>query len=516
MISYLLTSVLSAGLLLCSTVSAVPSYDIVIRGGKIVDGCGNPWYYGDVAVEGDRIAAIGDLGSAAGKLVIDASGMVVAPGFIDIHGGVSFDDPLSESKIRQGVTTVIGGAGDPDSTPVAKSFAAYLRTGNSINYGRYCSPPLGRVMGEAVRRPTPEELERIKLEVSRAMADGAIGITFALRYSPESFLTTEDVIAITRVVKQAGGYYNTHMRSESDSLLESIEEVITINKEVGISTNIGHLKVIGPYNWGKSRRAVQLIEQARRSGLQVTADMYPYEWSGTVLDVITPHWAKVGGKLLQHWADPGYRPRIASDIDRLVRRRGGPGAILIASFPAEPALEGKTLYQAAKLRGVTVPEQVMDMVKKGGASCHYHVMNPIDIEHIMVQRWVAIGSDAGVIPPGEGGHSHPRAYGTFPRILDYYVRQRGLLSLEDAIRKMTSLPAQIAGIKDRGRIVPGLRADLVVFDPAAVRDNSTYAHPDRFPDGISWVIVNGTVVLADGRHTGAKPGRPIYGPGKGG
>jgi N-acyl-D-aspartate/D-glutamate deacylase len=419
------------------------------------------------------------------------------------------------SKIRQGVTTVIGGAGESDLTPVERSFAEYLKRGNSVNFGRYCSPPVGRVLAGANRRPTRSELEIITNEVARAMADGALGITFGLRYTPESFLTSADVIFITRAVKAAGGYYNTHMRSESDELIEAIEEVLAINEVVGIATNIGHLKAIGPSNWGKSFRATELIRAARERGLQVTADQYPYEWSGTGLDVITPHWAKEGGRkeFLERWGDRELKDRIATDIDALVRRRGGPGEIVISHFSKEADLEGKTLKEAAELRDLTVAELVMHLYERGGAGCHYHVMSRLDIDHIMTQPWVAVGSDAGVVPLGSGGRSHPRAFGTFPRILDYYVAERSLLTLEDAVRKMTGLPAQITGIRDRGMIREGCWADIVLFDPDGVKDRSTFDDPENYPEGIPWVIVNGVVVLAEGRHTGALPGRPIYGPG---
>ncbi len=489
--------------------------DILITNGKIVDGCGNPWYYGDIGVKDGYIVNIGDLRAAEYDLIIDASGKIVSPGFIDMHSGISSADPLSESKIRQGVTTVVGGAGEPDVSPVGRSFTNYLETGNSLNYGRYCSPPLGRIIGKAKRRPTPAELDQVSEAIRKAMEDGALGITFGLRYFPQSLLTTEDVIAITRVVKDAGGYYNTHMRSESDNLLESVEEVIEINKAAGIPTHIGHLKAIGPYNWGKSYRTVQMIEDARASGLQITADMYPYEWSGTGLDVIIPHWAKEGDDtLLGKWQQPELKARIAEDIVELVGRRGGADAIVISSFSAEPELQGKTLQQAAELKGFSVAEQVMYMVQNGRAVCHYHVMSPLDVEHIMSSPWVAIGSDAGAVPPGIGSIKHPRSYGTFPRILDYYVKETQLLSLEDAVRKMTSLPAQILGIRNRGRILEGHKADLVVLDLSQLRDNSTFEHPDRSPDGIEWVVVNGVVVLDHEKHTGEKPGELICGAGR--
>ena len=534
--------ILVAGLL--STLAlAVPAaqraadYDLVIRGGRVLDGMGNPWVLADVAIADGRFVKVGRV-TGTGKQELDARGRYVSPGWIDMmdqSGAVLPRNGLAENKLRMGVTTAIGGEG---GTPVgadrvAEYFAGLEKTGISINFGSYFSETQARtaVIGNVARPPTGEELVKMQAILATAMEAGAMGMTTALIYPPSSFASTNELVDMAKVAARYGGTYATHMRDEGQDLIAAINEAIEIGERGGLPVEIFHLKAAWQPGWGTlMKQAGQTIEAARARGVDVAADMYAYMAGGTGLEATIPTWAQEGGRaaLLKRLADPDVRARLKREIvtglpgwSNLVEAAGGWDRIVLANArnDANEKFAGQTLAAIAKAWGKDPADAAFDLVAQGNGRVMaiYHMMTEPDVETALRFPWTSIGSDAGAAATDGGqdptGLTHPRAYGNFVRVITRYVRERGVISLTEAIRKMTSWPATRMRLEGRGAIREGLWADVVIFDYDRLQDRATYEDPRLPPDGIDYVLVNGQVVIDKGRHTGARPGRVLYGPG---
>jgi N-acyl-D-amino-acid deacylase len=531
-------------------------YDVLIRNGRIIDGTGSPWYAGDVGIRGGRIAAIGTLGGAA-RRTVDAAGMVVAPGFIDMLGQSEMSilvDPRLPSKIFQGITTEITGEGSsagplndsivaadrdgyahygitPDWRTLGGYFARLEKQGIGINLASYVGATQVRrmVLGDGDRTPTAAELERMKALVRDAMREGAVGVSTSLQYPPAPYAGTDELVALAAEAARLGGVYATHMRSEGDRIDAALDETFRIGREAGIPVEIWHVKVAGKRNWGRMTKVVARIDSARQAGIDVAADTYAYPAWFNSMSAFVPPWAHDGGtaKLLERLRDPAMRRRIRREMltpsgtwDNEWQEIPGPSAVIIGVVQ-NPALEqymGKTLAQVAALRHTDAIETLLDLLveDEGYTSVAVFGMSEPDVALALEQPWVSIDNDSqGTSPDGLLGkeHPHPRAYGTFPRILRKYVREQPRLTLEDAIRKFSSLPAQRMRLGERGVLKVGMWADVVVFDPDSVRDRATFASPNQLSVGMRWVLVNGIPVIADGEATGALPGQVIRGPG---
>jgi N-acyl-D-aspartate/D-glutamate deacylase len=522
--------------------------DVLIRSGSVIDGTGAPPRRADVAIAGDRIEAVEPLPRAEATRVIDAAGQVVTPGFVDMHSHADFvlpGLPTADSKVHQGFTLeVVGNCGASpapltaarrqdviDATGLAvpplrwdwTTFRSYLeglsREGLSVNVAPLVGHGTIRVvaMGASDARPTPEQLRDMQAEVGRAMAEGALGLSTGLIYAPGLFADTDEIVALARVAAEAGGLYASHIRGESDTLLTSIAEAIEVGRRAGLPVQISHLKAAGQANWPKMTQAIELIEAARAGGLDVTADMYPYPAGSTGLTALLPPWVHVGGRqpLLARLADPADRARIRAELDGAgLARDAGWDGIVISGCPARRAYEGRTIAHIAAERGEPASEAVIEILlqSRGDADMVLFMMSEDNVARGLARPWVMIGSDGegrATHGPYSAGKPHPRNYGTCPRFLGHYVRDQRLVPLEEAVRRMTSLPAGKLGLGDRGRLAPGARADVVVFDPATIADTATFADPHRYPRGIAWVLVNGRPVIAAGEHTGARPGRVL-------
>ena len=536
---------------------AAEPFDVVIVGGHIIDGTGSPWYSGDVGIRDGRIAAIGRLEGAGRKRTIDAAGRVVAPGFIDMLGQSELTmlvDPRLPSKITQGITTEITGEGDsvapvneamlkadageyahlritPDWRTLREYFGRLERQGMGINLASYVGATSVRrmVLGDADVQPTAAQLDQMRGLVREAMEDGAIGVSSALQYAPAPYARTEELIALAGEAGKFGGIYATHMRSEGDAVLEAIDEAVRIGREGHLPVEIWHLKAAGQRNWGRMPQLVARIEAARAQGVDVSANTYAYTAWFNSFSAFIPPWAHDGGdgKLVARLKDPAARARIRADMlnpkgdwDNEWQEIPGPEAIQIAVVqnPELKSLQGKRLSEVAALWKEDAIDALCDLLIKDGAFTEVAVfgMDEPDVALALKQPWVSVDNDSqGTSPEGLLGeeHPHPRAYGTFPRILRKYVREEHLLTLEDAIRKFTALPAQRMRLTDRGVLKAGMAADVVVFDPAAVRDLATFERPNQLSVGMEYVLVNGVAVIAQGKMTGALPGKVLRGPG---
>jgi len=521
---------LAAALALAATCSAA-QYDLVIRNARIVDGTGSPWYRGDVAVKGDTIAAIAPAIQANAARVIDAQGRVLAPGFIDVHThairGI-FERPTADNYIRQGVTTVFegldGGLGMPKGT--VKPFLDRLEaTPRSINAGAFLGQGSVReaVVGLANRKATPEEIERMKQLVAQGMRDGAWGLSTGLFYVPGNFTPLEEVVELQKVVAPYRGVHMSHMRDEANGVVDSVKETIAIGELGGVPTHVSHHKTMGKAAWGRSVETLRLIDEARARGIDVTLDQYPYAASSTTIQAaLLPQWAMEGGikDASERVKDPAMRAKIRAETANLIateRGGGDPRNVQIVQCTWDESLNGKNLAQITQQRGQeptleNAAETVMWMIEKGGCRGVYHAIGEEDIDRIMRHPATMIASD-GEVATGRGV-IHPRSYGTFARVLGVYVHDRHVITLEDAVRKMSSLPAQRVGLVDRGVLRPGLKADLVIFDPDKARDVATYENPHQYAVGYQAVVVNGQVVYENGAMTSARPGAVLYGPGK--
>ncbi len=526
----------TAGLLLLFTLglSATPAagqtgdpFDLLIRGGRVVDGTGNPWVRADVAVRGDRIARIGHLPDATAARIVDAEGLVVAPGFVDPHThavrGI-FDVPTADNYLLQGVTTLTEGNDGSSPWPIGEHLEQMAELGISPNWGVFAGQGTIRreVMGSDDRAPTRDELDRMRTLVADAMQEGAFGLSTGLFYVPGSFTSTEEVIALSAVAAAHGGIYISHMRDEALRLLDSVRETIRIGEEAGIPVQMTHHKAISRDMWGRSTDSLALVDAARARGVDITIDQYPYTASQTGITAVVPQWAQAGGtqELIVRLQDPETRRRIRGEIVyRIEHDRGGgdPANIVIGLCEWDRSLEGRSLADILAGRGIEVTvaaaaDLVMEIVERGGARAIYHAMDEGDVERIMQHPATAIGSDGGVSVFG-ASVPHPREYGTFARVLGRYVRERGVLTLEEAVRKMSGATAGRLGLQDRGLLREGFFADIAVFDPARVIDRATFADPHQYAAGVEYVLVNGVLAVDGGAHTGARPGRVLYGPG---
>lgn len=531
-----------------------PEFDIVIRHGRIVDGSGNPWYRADLGIRDKRIVAIGDLSHAVARRIIDAGDHIVAPGFIETMGWQSYiliEDPVSvESKLQQGCTTMLVGEGqseapqsdatakqlearDPGAKVTWRNFTEYFQLLNQRGIGMNVIHDVGAaqvreiVMGDTDRDPTPEELEKMKALVAEAMQQGAVGLSSALIYPPGSYAKTPELVALARVASEYGGTYFTHMRSESGDLLAAIDEAVSIGEQARIPVHIYHLKAAGAENWHLLDAALKRIQAARDRGIDVTANAYPYIYNGLNLGSFIPPDAYAEGRegLIQSLANPETRQKLEAEIktrtdwENWYLHAGGDWNNVLITMDGGWAMKvpqginssdgGLTLHQAAVLAKKDDWTEFFDLVQEGDPEVAVRSMNEEQKDAIYREPWVSISSDAPPADPARDAHVHPRAFGTFPRIYAEYVREEHVLTLEDAVRKMTSLPADMLGLYDRGRIAPGMAADIVIFDPDKIQDTATYAKPAVYPKGIDLVLVNGTVAVDHGTSTGELAGEVL-------
>jgi N-acyl-D-amino-acid deacylase len=514
-----------AGLLSTAHLSAQqPEFDLVIKGGTVIDGTGAPRYRADVAIRADRVALISrdPIDARRAARVVDAAGRIVAPGFIDMHAHL---DPLpelpgAESAVRQGVTTALGGPDGGAPLPLGAYMDARTQQRIGINVGYLVGHNTirQRVMGVVNRAPTAEELQRMKAFVAQGMGEGAFGISTGLRYLPGNFAKTDEVIELSRVAADSGGIYTSHLREEGLGLFEGVGEAITIGREARIPIVLTHHKAVGTKMWGQSVRTLAMVDSARRAGIDVMMDVYPYTATSTGLGVLIPTWAFDGGdtSFTRRLADPALRDSIKRGIVFNINNDRGGGDIARIQFSSvrwQPELNGRTLADWARQRGLPpTPENGAELViegqQKGGGSMIYHVLDEADVQRIMKHPQAMIGSDGRLSRPGETS-PHPRAYGTFPRVLGRYSRDLHLFPLETAIYKMTGQSAARLRLVDRGTLRAGNFADVVVFDPATVADKSTFEQPHQYPVGIDYVFVNGIAAVEQGKFTDARSGRVL-------
>ena len=506
-----------------------PAYDLLLRNARIVDGTRSPWYRGDVAVRGDAIVRIAPAITEPATRVIDVGGQVVAPGFIDIHTHARrgiFQVPTAENYVRQGVTTLMEGPDGDSPVPLAPFLAEVAALRTSVNFGSFVGQGSirRRVIGDVDRRATAGELDTMRALVREGMEDGAFGLSTGLFYVPGRFTPTAEVVELAKIAGRMGGIHVSHIRDEANGVLDSVGETIAIGEQGGLPTQVTHHKVIGLKNWGKSVDTLKLIDAARARGVDVTLDQYPYTASATsVQSALFPAWALDGGReqLLARLKNPSTRAEIRAEAVTLIRNeRGGgdPKNVQLARCDWDPSLAGKNLAEVTRGRRLeptieNAAETAIWIIEQGGCQGIYHAMSEEDLQRILRHAATMIGSD-GEIPVFGQASPHPRSYGTFARVLGVYVREKQVITLEDAVRKMSSYPAQRLGLVDRGVIRVGLKADLVVFDPSKVRDLATFEQPHQYAEGVSTVVVNGQTVFENGAMTAARPGRILYGPSK--
>jgi N-acyl-D-aspartate/D-glutamate deacylase len=519
-------------------------YDIVIRGGSVLDGTGAPAQVTDVGIRGDMIARVGDLSAASATREIDATGLVVSPGFIDMHSHSDrtlLVDGRALSKVKQGVTTeLVGESGsaapvfeasrgdDTDWTTFAEYFARLERQGTSVNVLSTVGSGALRagVVGLNDVPATPAQLEEMKQHVEQAMLDGAFGLSSGLIYVPNKYASTEELIELAKVAAHHGGFYTSHMRDEADELVAGVEEAVRIGREAGLPVHILHFKFSGTrsrvhHDVSPFRTAVAVVERARAEGLDVYADVYPYVASSSTLNLRLPEWTQEGGgsALAERLRDPEVRPGIRQEVaDHLAKGipAGTPETVLLSRTRYEPhqQYQGMTIAQIADAMGVEGADAILELVEKseGGAGAIYFGIREDDLEYALSLPWTSIGSDGSALAP-EGelarSHPHPRSYGTFPRVIARYVRERGVLTLAEAVHKMTGLSASQLGLADRGTLARGMKADVAVFSAETIRDLATFEEPHQLSEGVEYLLVNGELVLYQGAHTGALPGRVI-------
>ncbi len=514
-------------LLLINCQNSIP-YDLIIKNGLVYDGTQNPPQTQDIAIKADKIVGLGDFSEADALQILDATGAVVAPGFIDTHTHLDPLDNLlalsnSESQLRQGVTTSIGGP-DGRGVPLQYGFAAFLDTLSQVGVGINMGFMAGhnkirkKIMQLENRAPTEKELDRMIAMADQAMDEGAFGLSTGLKYLPGNFAKIDEVIALSRVVANKGGVYSTHLRDEGIAIMPAIEETIEIGKKANIPIILTHHKVIGKPMWGKSDITLARVDKARNNGVNILLDQYPYAASHTGLSVLIPAWARAGGqeKFIERLSNPESYAKIKAEIIfNILNDRGGEdlNRIQFARVKWQPNLEGKTLKDWIVMEGKkpTIEngaEYVIKGQRNGGASCIYHAMEEKDVEKIMQHPLTMIASDGRLSSPGIG-HPHPRAYGTFPRVLGKYVREKKLLSLQEAIYKMTLFPAKTYEIENRGQLKKGLKADLVIFDPNTIIDKATFIQPHQYPVGISHVLVNGKWSIKNGEFLNKMNGKVL-------
>jgi N-acyl-D-amino-acid deacylase len=531
--------------------------DLLFAGGRVVDGTGAPWFRGDVCVVGDRIAAVGHLEGTPARRTIDASSLVIAPGFIDMLGQSEYNvlvDNRAASKVTQGITTEITGEGSsiaplnarmidqgkeiwarygvtPDWTTLTGYWKTFERARPAINIGTFVGAGGVRdlVIGEEDRPATPAELEKMEAAVAQAMEEGAFGLSTSLQYVPDRFASTEEIIALARVAARYGGSYISHQRSESDRIDESLDEFFRVVREARLPGQIYHLKTAYKENWGRMPSVLRRLHQARAEGLDVSADTYPYTAAQNGLSANLPLWVREGGrdKMVARLEDPEVRARVKADIlkddgsweDQYVGSGGAKGVLVVSVVnTALKKYEGKTLEEIAREEGKDPLDALMDLViaDHGNTSNVIFIMREDDVQAVLEDPLVSMCTDSSAVATDgiySQEKSHPRAWGSATRILGKYVREEKLVSLEEAVRKMTSLPANRMGLAHRGIVRQGMFADLVAFDPDTVRDRATYQNPLQYSEGVPYVAVNGELVVDEGKITDARPGRPLYGPG---
>jgi len=494
-------------------------FDLLVRGGTVVDGTGRPAFRADVGIRDGRIVGVGELPAAAARETIDATGLVVAPGFIDVHTHADdvADSPRAENFVRMGVTTIVAGNCGSSALDIGAALTRIKEVGVSVNVATLVGHNTVReaVMGTERRAPNAAELTKMRGLVWKAMADGAVGLSTGLQYVPGTYADAFEIITLARVVADAGGLYASHLRNEGTEVEEAVGEAIRIGRAAGCPVQISHLKIDSPSRWGAAPAILARLDEARATGVDVRADQYAYTAGSSGLSIRFPAWALEGGqaRIAARLNDPETWRRIKAEMKTLLAVRGFDDLswAVVASYRADPSLDGLSMKSvAARLEGADTPDAQLEaartMMLSGGASMVYHFMSEEDVAAIMRHPQVAVASDAGVLEPGRG-QPHPRGYGNTARVLGLYVRQRHVIPLEEAVRKMTSLPADHFRFTSRGRVRSGAAADLTVFDPASVADAATYESPHAWARGIPWVIVNGVVVVRQGEHTGARGGQ---------
>lgn len=554
---FLITSSAAALLAACESLPDGGGYDVVVRGGTVFDGTGADGRVADVGLRGDRVAAVGDLSDASAALVVDAEGMAVAPGFINVLSWANeslLHDGRSQSDIRQGVTLEVMGEGDSMGplSPAMKAegvkrqgdikyeiawttlgeYLAHLeRRGVSTNVASFVGAATVRMheVGFDNRKATPAQLSRMQDLVRAAMREGALGVGSSLIYAPGSFADTDELVALTAAAHEYGGTYISHIRSEADRFLEAIDELIEIGRRTGAGVQMYHMKPAGKANWHKSEAGLAKLNAARAAGIDVSANIYPYTAGATGLDAAMPLWVQEGGhdKWVARLKQPAIRRRVIREMrgkpvgwENLYQAAGGPQNVILIGFKNDKLkpLTGKTLAEVAQMRATSPEDTMIDLVIEDDSrvGTAYFVMTEENIRRNVAWPWTAVGSDAESLAP-EGvflkSNPHPRAYGAFARFFAKYVREEKVISLAEGVRRVTGLPAQQLRLKDRGRLAPGMMGDVVVFDPAKIQDHATFAKPHHYSTGVAHVFVNGVAVLRDGEHTGAKPGRFVRGPG---
>ena len=508
-----------------SSQSVSPSYDLVITNARVIDGSGNPWFRADIAVNDGRIVRIGRIGAIQGRQAIDAKGQILAPGFIDVHTHVEsiYSLPGAENFIRMGVTSLVTGNCGSSTTDVGEFLGRIQAKPIAVNLATLIAhgSVRRRVVGLDDRAPTAEEQKQMEALVEKGMQEGAVGLSTGLIYTPGTFAKTDEIIGLARVAARYGGLYATHMRNEGEKVADAIRESIQIGEQAGLPVEISHFKISSKKLWGQSPMTLGLVRDARARGLTVTVDQYAYTASSTSLESRLPSWLRAGGleEAKKRLADNATREKVVSDMKDSLKRSGFKDFdyAVVASYDPDKSFNGKSIAEITKLvkKKSDVSSQIDQMIEMylaGGAGMVYHGMSEDDVKRIMQEPFTMIASDSGVRQNDESV-PHPRGYGNNVRVLGHYVRELKLLSLEDAVRKMTSLPAQTFGFRDRGLIREGFAADIVIFDENTIVDRATYDQPHQFPVGISFVIVNGEVVLKDNALTAARPGTALRGSG---
>lgn len=517
-------------LMFCMIVSmpvSAQSYDLILRNARIVDGTGTPWYRGEVAISGDTIAHIAPTIYGNARRVIDVKGQVVAPGFVDIHThairGV-FQVPTADNYTRQGVTTIMEGPDGGSPVPLKPFLDKLDALKKSINIGTFIGQGSVRqqVVGLANRAATPEEIERMRELVKQGMEQGAFGLSTGLYYVPGRFTPLAEVIELQKVAGRMGGVHTSHMKDEASGVLDSVKDTIAIGEEGALPTHVSHHKMIGKANWGRSVETLKLIDEARTRGVDVTVDLYPYTASATSIQAaLLPAWALEGGQeaLLQRLKKPATRAKIKAETANIIRNeRGGgdPRNVVVSSCNFDATLAGKNLAEITQMRKLTptpenAAEATMWLEESGHCRGVFHAMDERDLTRILAHPAAMVASDGEVTVFGRAA-PHPRSYGTFARVLGVYARDKKVISLEEAVKKMSAMPAARIGLTDRGVLRPGMKADIAIFDPATVRDAATFDKPHQYAEGFSHVIVNGQVIFENGAMTDARPGRVLYGP----
>ncbi|MBI4906918.1 MAG: D-aminoacylase [Acidobacteria bacterium] len=513
-----------AALLVLAAVFAAHAadFDTLIRNARIIDGTGNPWFRADIGIRSGKITAVGDLSGKNADRVIDAVGRVVTPGFIDVHThieGFQARVPRGDNYLLDGVTTAVTGNCGGSALPLATWFETLEKTGIGLNVASLAghNSVRSQVMGTANRLATPEEIAKMEALVDQAMRDGAVGFSTGLIYIPGTYSNSDEVVALAKVAGRYNGVYASHMRDEGEKVLDAINEAVRAGREGGARVQLSHFKIDNRNLWGASTKSLALVEKYRQEGVDVVVDQYPYNRSSTNLGITLPSWALADGRdaVRERLNSPETRKRIADEMTAKLKELGQPdySYATVATFRPDPSYEGKTISEINVLKGrdktiANEIETILEITAAGGAQMVYHSMGDEDVDRIMRYPNTAIASDGGVREFGQG-MPHPRSYGTNARVLAEYVRNRKVLTLEDAIRRMTSLPARTFAFRDRGQVREGFAADLLIFDPAKVEDKATFQQPHAYTEGFDWVLVNGVVMVEDGKLTEAHGGQVL-------